>query len=377
MSEPIMIELLAQATESAAKQAALAYPALARAEAWRWTPLKALRDVARKTEIASYQFDFPDKILVSEVEEQRDLSAEFLKTQINAPFVALNLALSDDVLHLQIPAQQFEQPLAINLDAVGKKWQFSRIVIEVAPQAQAALWVDMSAERDAAQLPVIAIEAGQESRFDMVLWQSGRDASTTAQCAYISTTQQADSILRINAVQNGGALARLDVQADIVGEGAEFIFGGVQMLAAENVGDYHVNVRHLCENSQSHQFVRGVLRDKANGFFDGMIYVAHGAQLTDAKQDSRYILLSKEAKSHSVPRLEIYADDVQCAHGSTVGFLDPEALFYLQSRGIDLASAQVMLLSSFLHEAVIVEHEALASQLHEAITLSWTNGDED
>lgn len=376
MSDSIVSELLAEAGESAAKSYALNYPIFSRAESWRWTPLKALRSISRRAEVASYQFDFPDDVQVSEVDAARDVSEDFLAKQLNAPLAAVNMAVADDVLHIRIPAAEFAEPLAIHLDAVGKKWQFSRILIEVASQAKAALWLDMRAERDAAQLPLIAVEVGEAAEFDVVLWLGAPDSSQTAQCAYVGAHQAADSRLRLNAVQSGGALARLDVQADIVGEGAEFLFGGVQMLAAEDVGDFHINVRHLSENCQSNQMLRGALREKATGIFDGMIYVAHGAQQTDAKQDSRYILLSHEAKSHSVPRLEIYADDVQCAHGSTVGFLDPESLFYLQSRGIDLATAQVMLISSFLHEAVVVEHEALAANLHEAITQAWTGGDE-
>ena len=378
MSDSMITELLVHTGDSAAKQKALAYPSLSRAESWRWTPLKALRSISRRVDCAAYQYDFPDAVQVSETDEARDLDMAFLHSQIDAPFAAVNMALADDVLHIRIPAQTFEQPLAIHLDAVGKKWQFSRMLIEVAAEAKAALWLDMRAEREAAQLPLIALEVGANSEFDMVLWLGAADeGAANTQCAYIGAKQQAHSKLRINAVQSGAALARVDVQAEIHGAEAEFLFGGIQMLSGEQVGDYHVNVRHMSEGSQSNQVVRGALRDKSNGIFDGMIYVAHGAQQTDAKQDSRYILLSDEAKSHSVSRLEIYADDVQCAHGSTVGFLDPESLFYLQSRGIDLETAQVMLISSFLHEAVVVEHGALAANLHEAISQTWTGGDED
>ena len=135
-------------------------------------------------------------------------------------------------------------------------------------------------------------------------------------------------------------------------------------------------MRHLTENSESHQRVRGALDGSAQGIFDGMIYVAHGAQKTDARQDSRYILLSDSARSHSVPRLEIYADDVQCAHGSTTGKVDEEALFYLRSRGIGYEAARKMLILSFLHEAVVVEHQTLADAVHQTISDIWLGDDE-
>lgn len=347
------------------------YPSLAQAESWRWTPLKALRSVERKIDLAFYQFDADEAVVVGE-----DAGADVL-AQPDAPFAALNVALNQDTLSLTIPADTaVAEMLAVNIDALGKKWQFAQLNIVVEKGAKASLWLDMAVERSAAQLPLISLHVADNAEFDAVLWFSGRDASATAQLAYVSAVLGAECRCALNAVQSGGtALARLDVHAELRGEHSDFNFGGVQTLQGEQAADFHVNVRHLVENCTSHQAVRGVLNDTAQGIFDGMIYVAHGAQKTDAKQDSRYILLSKQAKSHSVPRLEIYADDVQCAHGSTVGFLDPDALFYLQSRGIDREAAQTMLITSFLHESVTVQGD-IADALHTAITQSWTGQDE-
>lgn len=373
MADPIFSTWLDAATvfdEKAAEQVRN-YAALSQIECWRWTPLKALRSVPRRFEVASYQFDFDEDVLMAD-----DAPLDVLSHK-DAPFAAVNLALSDDALSLIIPAGvAIAEPLAINLDAVGKKSQFSRVVVRVEKGAKAALWLDMAAERDAAQLPLLSIDVADGAEFDVVLWLSSRDDSQTAQIVYVASEQGADSRLRVNAVQSSGALARVDMHAEVKGQGSEFLFGGVQTVKGEQVADFHVNVRHLTEESQSRQIVRGVLNDKALGIFDGLIYVAHGSQQTDAQQDSRYILLSKDAKSHSVPRLEIYADDVQCAHGSTVGYLDPDSLFYLQSRGIDRETAQTMLITSFLHEAVVVAHEGIAQSLQAAIKASW-EGEED
>mgnify|MGYP000958086244 CR=1 FL=1 len=100
-------------------------------------------------------------------------------------------------------------------------------------------------------------------------------------------------------------------------------------------------------------------------------YFINNAQNQNVELDAPYILLHDNARSQSVPRLEIYADDVQCAHGSTTGRLDPDALFYLQSRGISLENARKMLILSFLHEAVVIEHPAILDAVHDSISRDW------
>ena len=346
---------------------------LRRREHWRWTPLDALRDDARRSEGADYQFDLPDAIgedFGTFTEADRALLA-----LDDAAFAALNLALLPDALQLTVPdGADLDAIAALNIDLLARRLQPSRIHIRAGKNSRSAFWIDYRASRHGAQLPVITVDAADGAQVDVALWFQG-DAGT-AQVAQVAVQQATDSRVRVNALQAGGDLLRLDIHSELHGEGTHFAFGGVQLLTGKQTGDYHLNVRHLTENSESHQRVRGALDDAALGIFDGMIYVAHGAQKTDARQDSRYILLSDNARSHSVPRLEIYADDVQCAHGSTTGKVDEEALFYLRSRGISLDGARKMLILSFLHEAVVVEHEALAEAVHQTISDIWL-GDSD
>ena len=347
---------------------------LRRREHWRWTPLDALRDDARRAEGADYPFDLPDAIGEDfgsdEAADRRLLALE------DAAFAALNVALLADALILTVPdGADLDAIAALNIDLLARRLQTSRIHIRAGKNSRSAFWIDYRASRSGAQLPVITVNAEDGAQIDIALWFHG-DAGT-AQVAQVAVQQATDSCVRINALQAGGDLLRLDIHSELHGEGTHFAFGGVQLLTDKQVGDYHLNVRHLTENSESHQRVRGALDGSAQGIFDGMIYVAHGAQKTDARQDSRYILLSDSARSHSVPRLEIYADDVQCAHGSTTGKVDEEALFYLRSRGISLDGARKMLILSFLHEAVVVEHEALAEAVHQTISAVWLGDDND
>ncbi len=116
--------------------------------------------------------------------------------------------------------------------------------------------------------------------------------------------------------------------------------------------DNFVNVDHAFPNCTSNQLFKGVLDDMSTGAFNGRIYVAQDAQGTLAYQKNNNILLTDDAKMDTKPQLEIYADDVKCSHGATVGQLDDDALFYLQSRGIDKREARLMLMFGFAHEVI-------------------------
>lgn len=368
-----LISLLPENRGGAAERFA-AYGSLKSIEAWRWTPLDALHKTLRKSAFADYQLDLPEDCEES-LHSDDAVQARWLALA-DAPFAWLNFAVLGDALTITIPAGSApREALALNIDAARRALQFSRVHVRAETGANAALWLDFRASGEAAQLPVLTFDVADGARLEAVLWLGG--ANGCAQLAHVLCELGENSTARLNAVLHGSSLARLDVEARLAGQFADFRFGGLQTLYGEEVGDCHVVVRHLTENGTSHQVVRGALSDQSKGIFDGLIYVAHGAQLTDAQQDSRYMLMSDTATSHSVPRLEIYADDVKCAHGSTVGFLDPEALFYLRSRGIGAEAARKMLTLSFLHEAVVIGHDALHDALHDAINALWMGESDD
>lgn len=369
-----LISLLPENRGGAAAERFAAYGSLKRIEAWRWTALDALHKTPRKSAFADYQLDLPDNC-GENLQADAAVQARWLELA-DAPFAWLNFAVLDEALTITVPANSAPpEALALNIDAARRALQFSRVHVQVEAGAKAALWLDFRASGEAAQLPVLTFDVADEAQLEAVLWLGGE--TDCAQLAHVLCELGEKSTARINAVLHGSALARLDVEARLAGQFADFKFGGLQTLSGAQIGDYHVVVRHLTENGVSQQIVRGALSDTSKGIFDGLIYVAHGAQLTDAQQDSRYMLMSDTATSHSVPRLEIYADDVKCAHGSTVGFLDPEALFYLRSRGVSEVQARKMLTLSFLHEAVVVEHDALHDALHEAINALWMGEGDD
>lgn len=155
-----------------------------------------------------------------------------------------------------------------------------------------------------------------------------------------------------HCVSAGGRANRVDIAATLNGPGADCGLRGLSLVEDGELSDFHVHVRHAEPHGSSRQVFRGVLDGRSRVVFDGLIDVAEGAQKTDASQNNRNLLLGKRALAHSIPRLEILADDVQCAHGSTVGFLDPDALFYLRSRGIAAPEARAMLVYAFANEQI-------------------------
>ncbi len=142
--------------------------------------------------------------------------------------------------------------------------------------------------------------------------------------------RDADSVLRFHPIVLGAALARHDIVSVLDGPGAELVLNGLYLQAGTRHADHHTVIDHAKPDCQSHEFFNGVLDDAGRGVFNGRIIVRPGAQRTDSKQTNHNLVLSEEARADSQPQLEIYADDVKCTHGATLGPLDPKELFYLQ-----------------------------------------------
>ena len=150
----------------------------------------------------------------------------------------------------------------------------------------------------------------------------------------------------------GGALVRNNVHPVLDGEGCDCLLNGLYLADGQEQIDNHMRVEHAKPHGSSRQFFRGILDGHARGIFAGRIIVARDAQKTDAKQNNSNLLLSEHAEADSKPQLEIYADDVKCTHGATVGQINEEALFYLRSRGIDEAAARNLLIDAFATECI-------------------------
>src|SRR5207244_6365459 len=160
------------------------------------------------------------------------------------------------------------------------------------------------------------------------------------------------SHVNVHSFAVGAKLSRNNIRAKLAGEGLECILNGLYLTKGDQLADHHMIVEHARPHCASHEYFNGILDDKSKGVFHGRILVQQVAQKTDAKQTNKNILLSDEATVDTKPQLEIYADDVKCTHGATVGQLDDDSIYYLRSRGIGLETARQMLIHAFAGEII-------------------------
>jgi Fe-S cluster assembly protein SufD len=164
--------------------------------------------------------------------------------------------------------------------------------------------------------------------------------------------QASNSRFEQHNVAIGGQLVRTDINTALNAEGAETLYNGLYLANGRQHVDTHTRINHNQANTSSEEAYRGILDDHARGVFNGRVYVAPQAQKTTAYQSNDNLLLSGKAEIDTKPELEIYADDVICTHGATVGELDTQALFYLRSRGVDAETARGLLLYAFAEASI-------------------------
>jgi len=175
-------------------------------------------------------------------------------------------------------------------------------------------------------------------------------------------------------LSSGARLSRNEIRASLENEGADCSLNGIALVRGRQHCDNTTDVDHAASHCHSNQMYKNVLDDRARTVFQGRIHVAPDSQKTDAHQMNRNLLLSRNAQADSKPELIIHADDVKCSHGATVGDMDQDALFYLQSRGIDVVTARNMMVHAFAAELVeSLPEDAIRAYLERAIK-TWLEG---
>ena len=296
----------------------------------------------------------------------------------DGPFAALNTALFTDGLFVYVPkGATLERPLHVLVLASGNAVDgappvsFPRLLLVVEENAEAKIIETYAAtgENPYWTCAVTELWTGDSARFEHYKVQRDSFAGFHTQTQTVRTGRR--SAFASHAFSLGAAICRHDVNASLEGEGGDAILNGLYMLSGTQLADTHMQVEHRQPHCNSHELYKGVLEGKSRGVFNGKIHVHPGAQKTDAKQTNRNLLLSKDALANSHPQLEIYADDVKCTHGSTVGQLDEEAVFYLRSRGIGYEAAKSLLTYAFASD--VVERIKVDAVRHdmEAFLFSW------
>lgn len=227
-----------------------------------------------------------------------------------------------------------------------------RTLISLGPHAQARVIesfgsIGSGAGLTSAMTAVVLAEGASLEHF-----QLQEEAVTTHHVARLEVRQGRDSRYTSHSVSLGGGITRSDIAATLEGEGAECTLNGLYMVAGRQQVDFHTTVDHAAPRGTSRELFKGILGGRARGAFNGRILVQPGAQKTDSQQSNQNLLLSREAEVDTKPELEIYADDVKCSHGATVGQLDADMLFYLRSRGIDEGTAQGFLTRGFAQDLI-------------------------
>ena len=270
------------------------------------------------------------------------------------PFVALNTAFLRDGAFLYIPRGAVTGPIHLLFLSSGEEGRptlsFPRNLFVAGEGSQTAIVETYAGEGPYFTAPVTELVAGPGALIDHYKVQ--RESLGAFHLATFQVQGERASVPSSHSISIGGALVRNDVNAVLDGEGIDCILNGLYFGDGRQVVDNHMRVEHAKPHCASHELYKGVLDGKSRAVFNGLIHVHKGAQKTDAKQSNRNLLLSRDAIANSNPQLEIFADDVKCTHGSTVGQLDEDAVFYLRSRGIGAEAARSLLTYAFASDIV-------------------------
>lgn len=290
-------------------------------------------------------------------------------------FVALNSAYLGDMAIVYVPKNIVcEKPIHVQFitsDASEGVFSTPRVLVILGENAEAKLIESyVTLEGFGFTCPVTEIAIGASARLEHTRFQDESEESVHVSNTYVN--QESKSVYTSNNVNFGGETARNDINVFVGGEYAETWLNGANVGVETQVIDNHTRIDHALPNCQSFEVYKSILKDHAEGVFNGKIFVYEDAQKTDAKQTNQAILLSPTATMNTKPQLEIFADDVKCTHGATIGQLREDALFYLRARGVEKSKAEALLVYAFAAEVlekIGVESvkEALEARLFEKL----------
>ncbi|HRX71321.1 MAG: Fe-S cluster assembly protein SufD [Candidatus Competibacteraceae bacterium] len=295
----------------------------------------------------------------------------------NHAFALLNSAFWEDGVFVHLPRETVvDAPIHVVFYATGDdNAVHPRLVLVLEDHAQATVVVEYRGAGRYLNAPVTELQLGAGAVLDYHKIQE--ESPQAFHLGGVRVQQDRDSQANLHLLSIGGQLARTDLQALLDGEGAHCSLNSLTLVRDTQFSDTHVRIEHAQPHGASEQIFKSVLDGKGQTVFDGMIHVRQHAQKTDARQLNRNLLLSKQAHANANPRLEILADDVKCSHGSSTGFLDPDAEFYLRARGIPTDQARALLVHAFANDSLnqirlTPLRERLSRLLAERLTLDIT-----
>ena len=366
-----------------------------RDEAWKYTSLRGLAEssfeepltaVAAAPDLAP-ALDAPRLVLVDgryqpalstppvdvTVETFADRPEFGRLPDVKLPMVALNTMLADDGLRLHVAAGVDAGTvvlLSVGLDNHRPVAFHPRHHIHLEPGASLTLLEVARGKGTYLHNAVHEIVVGEGAKLVHIRLQQESADAFHVQTGFAEIGER--GVYDAFVLTLGSRLARTEIHARLLGPNAAVHLNGAQLLGGQQHGDITTVVAHDAPSCASRQTIKNVLTDRARGVFQGRIEVARAAQKTDGYQMNQALLLSPHAEIDCKPQLEIYADDVKCSHGATVGELDADQLFYLRTRGIPDEQARAILVRAFLAEAMDpIEHQGARALLEGAIEAWW------
>jgi Fe-S cluster assembly protein SufD len=358
-----------------------------RAEAWKYTTLQPLGGMSFRASDTATPIAVPDaaaRIVFSGGRYRADLSTrvpsfarfadqpEFgeLTWPDRDPMTALNTMLAEDGAVLTVPEKTDAGIVFLLHAGIDGTSAHPRHMIRVGKGARLTLMEMSDGVGSYLHNPVTEIHVEDGAVLTHVRIQT--ESTSAFHLATIYATVAAGGTYDSFTLNIGGRITRTEIHALLDGPGAIAHLNGAQLLTGSQHADFTSVVRHAAPKGTSRQTIKNVLNGQSRGVFQGRIEVARGAQGTDGYQMNRALLLSPDAEIDTKPELEIFADDVKCSHGATVGELDAEQLFYLRSRGIPDHEARSILVRAFLAEALDpVTNDTARGLLEDAVTRWW------
>ncbi len=293
-------------------------------------------------------------------------------------FTALNTAFTLDGAYINVPdGAVVEDPVHILFISTGDEKLISqpRNLVITGDNSQVRFIEHYASLRTGVYFTnsVTEIEVGRNSMVDAVKVQS-----ESAEAYHVASTVSsigADGNYESHAVSNGARIYRHNIDVRLNGEGGNTTLEGLYLTLGEQLSDTHSLIDHAAPHCTSGEHYKGILDGKSRAVFNGKIMVRKGAQKTNSYQENRNIILSSEAKVDTKPQLEIFADDVKCSHGATVGQLSGESMFYLRSRGIGEEQAKLILIYAFASDVLKnIREDAVRSELEYVLSTRFLKG---
>jgi Fe-S cluster assembly protein SufD len=290
----------------------------------------------------------------------------------NHTFVALNTAFMEDGAYLEIPdGLILEKPvylLFISIASQQATISHPRNLIVFGSNSQAKIIEGYIGYGDGIYFTNAVTEIVIGENVVVEHYKLQDEGERAFHIATIQSHQERSSSFTGHLISLGGALVRNDVGALLDGEGAECTLNGLYMTAGNQHVDNHTVIVHAKPHGTSRELYKGILSGRSTAVFNGSIIVRKGAQRTDARQVNKNLLLSEDATINSKPQLEINADDVKCSHGTTIGQIERDSLFYLRARGVGQKDARNILTYAFANEVVNqMKVESVRSELEETL----------